>query len=224
MPALHVVGDPQGRITANLPTQVTPTLFLFGKWGEVRYMGGLEAESFRTMVDALLSETKPDEKNIFLRVPLEAGEVLPAFRLNDTRGESVALTDRRRDAKALVLAFIGRGCDASQEALEELSNMALLMEEDGIRVLAVHVGEPDPATALEYNDLNLPFPVLLDPGGKVADLYAIDAKPTLFVADADGKITLRTLWHAEAVDQEVQILTGLMDESERRDFAGEGSG
>jgi hypothetical protein len=36
--------------------------------------------------------------------------------------------------------------------------------------------------------LNLPFAVLLDPDNKVSQLYGVDAIPTLFVIDKDGKV------------------------------------
>jgi hypothetical protein len=98
------------------------------------------------------------------------------------------------------------------------------MEKHGVVVLNVHLGDPTEEILKTYQDMGLPYPVLVDGGAEVKGKYGVDASPTVLVAGADGKIALRTLWHEEAVEQEVKILTGLMKPEDRKVFARKGTG
>jgi hypothetical protein len=81
---LHVVGDPSGKITDALPSQVSPSLFLFGKWGKARYIGEYEPDSYRSMTAALKAEVKPDPANSFL---VTDGSGVKFFLLGPGRAE-----------------------------------------------------------------------------------------------------------------------------------------
>jgi hypothetical protein len=108
-PTVHVVGDPTGKIRDSLPTPVTPSFFLYGKWGKLRYVGAFAWDSFRSMMTALSKETQPEEKNVFLKKGLDKGDPLAPFTLPDIWGGEIALDAFRADAKAVVLGFTGLG-------------------------------------------------------------------------------------------------------------------
>jgi peroxiredoxin len=56
------------------------------------------------------------------------------------------------------------------------------------RILAVNLDEPPEDVKVFVNELSLTFDILLDPGGKVVDLYRVRAFPSTFFVDADGII------------------------------------
>jgi hypothetical protein len=72
--------------------------------------------------------------------------------------------------------------------------------------------------------MDLPFPVLVDAEETVVKPFGVASVPTVFVAGGTGKIQLRSLWHFEAVKQEVDILLGKMKPEKRKKLTQPGSG
>jgi peroxiredoxin len=60
----------------------------------------------------------------------------------------------------------------------------------GFAVLAVDFNEPADQVQTFADDLDLNFPILLDPGGAVQELYRVRGYPTTFFVDADGVIQI----------------------------------
>ncbi|MFH1681198.1 MAG: hypothetical protein ABIH26_11205, partial [Candidatus Eisenbacteria bacterium] len=75
-----------------------------------------------------------------------------------------------------------------------------------------------------YEKLKLPFPVLVDEADDIGKKYAVDTVPTVFVAGADGKVILRSLWNPLAVNQEAKILAGLLKPEDRQKLTPLGTG
>lgn len=67
------------------------------------------------------------------------------------------------------------------------------LEPDGIRMLAVNVGE-DEDTIFQFT-ANYPvgFPLLMDRDSKVAEAWPIRGLPTTFVVDPQGRIAYRAI-------------------------------
>ena len=57
-----------------------------------------------------------------------------------------------------------------------------------VEILAVNFDEPPQQVEQFVNEYKLSFPVLLDPGGNVQNLYRVRGYPTTFVVDAAGSI------------------------------------
>ena len=62
-------------------------------------------------------------------------------------------------------------------------------KDQGLTVLAVNFDEPLIDVSAFTNSFNLTFPVLLDPGGTVNDLYRMRGYPSTFIVDRSGVIT-----------------------------------
>jgi peroxiredoxin len=223
-PSFHVLGDPSGAIGKSLPSQAYPTMYLFGKWGKMRYMGGFEPASFRSMLNRLLAEEGMSEKNFFLDRKMGKGDILPVFKLPDLSGAERELADLRRDARAFVLVFAGTGCPISSQAVKKLGSLAGKAREAGLSVVIVNIGEERDAAAKIYLPMKLPFPVLIDREESLVKAFGIDTVPTVFVADKDGRIVLRSLWNYEAVKQEIDILLGKMKPEDRKKIEQQGTG
>ncbi|MHC4780959.1 MAG: TlpA family protein disulfide reductase [Planctomycetota bacterium] len=224
-PSFHIIGDPDGKIGMSLKSQAMPTLYLYGKWGLMRYAGLLKPDDFKAMTDALLAETKPDKKNYFLekKGPVK-GSGLIDFTLPDISGIEVTLDEFRQGIEVFVLVFGGTSCPTSRNATQKLGNLSKTLDDERLAMLLVNLGSDVATVKSIYEPMDLPFPVLVDQEEKVADRYGIDAVPTVFVMGADGKVALRSLWNAEAVTQEVEILLGRINEEDREEFEQEGEG
>jgi peroxiredoxin len=224
-PAFHVLGDPSGKIGLSLSSQAMPTLVLYGKWGQGRYTGLFKPETFKSMMASLLAETKPDSKNFFKkkRGPAKGDELID-FTLRDISDLEVSLQAFRKDTELFLLVFGGTSCPTSRTAVRKLGRLAAELEEENVAALLVNVGGEPAEVRDVYESMNLPFPILLDAKESVADTYGIEAVPTVFVVNAEGKVALRSLWNQKAVEQEVDILLGRKGEGDREPIeqAGEG--
>jgi peroxiredoxin len=223
-PSFDVIGDPSGNIGKSFPSQAFPTLYLYGKWGRMRYMGGYEPGPFRSMINRLLMEKSADPANFFTKKLLDKGDLIPAFRLPGLSGEPVAVHDHRKGSRAFVLVFGGTGCPISSQAVKQIGIWSRTMKKDGLSVLTVNVGEGAEAARAAYQPMNLPFPVLIDEKSELLEPFGIETVPTVFVADASGRVVLRSLWNSEAVRQEVDILLGRKKSKDRKKIEQQGSG
>ena len=57
-----------------------------------------------------------------------------------------------------------------------------------LALLAVNFDEPPEDVQAFVDELGLTFPVLLDPGGEVQDLYRVRGYPTTYLVDPDGVV------------------------------------
>jgi thiol-disulfide isomerase/thioredoxin len=223
-PNFHVIGDPSGKIGKSFVSQSFPTLYLFGKWGKMRYMGGFDPARFRSMANRLSAEKKENKKNFFLDRVLDKGDALPCFTIKDFDGKSVSLTEYCGKAKAFVLVIAGTSCPISRIAVQNLAEFSRRKDYRGLSVLVVNIGEEAKAVKSVYEPMNLPFPVLVDAKEKLAKVLKIGSVPTIFVAGKTGKVECRSLWNFEAVKQEVDILLGKIKPGHRKEIKAQGSG
>lgn len=102
-------------------------------------------------------------------MPLQIGDPAPNFALSDTHGNLVTLADLK--GKRVVLYFYPRdntpGC--IKEACAFRDAYANFQEQD---IVVLGVSTDDAKSHGKFaNKFNLPFPLLCDEGGKVAETY-----------------------------------------------------
>jgi hypothetical protein len=119
-------------------------------------------------------------------VPIPAGPA-PDFRLAaaDGSGEkSLAEAVAAAGGKPLVLVLGSASCSFSKQEVDELA-----AAKPGYAVLAVVEGTPEEVR--KTLPASLPFPVLVDAGGKALALYSVAATPSVVVLDGKGGIAYR---------------------------------
>jgi len=76
----------------------------------------------------------------------------------------------------------------------------------GFAVLAVDFNEPAQQVQTFVDELGLSFPILLDPGGSVQELYRVRAYPTSFFVDAAGVIQIMHIGEMSADTLEAYLI------------------
>jgi peroxiredoxin len=126
---------------------------------------------------------------VYLRLPHAAlpqvGSKAPDFELMDLSGEQVRLSDQR--GRPVLINFWATWC---APCVLEMPNIQKYYERypGEFVVLAINAGESPEVVKRFVADMGLTFDILLDPGGKIQELYRLQGYPTSFFLDAEGRI------------------------------------
>lgn len=114
-----------------------------------------------------------------------AGEKVPNFTLPDTGGRKHTLHDLK-DAKAVVLLFIGKDCPLVNRYVPRMNDLHRDYAPKGVVFFGVNsnVMETPESIAEHAKESGFPFPVLLDRAQQVADSVGVEQTPTAVVVDA----------------------------------------
>jgi peroxiredoxin len=131
----------------------------------------------------------------------DSGESAPLFEATALNGDSVRLQDFA--GKVILLNVWATWCPPCRQEMPALERLYEQLGGRGLNVVAVSVDEsaqPNGTRGIVEQFVKrhgLRFPVLLDPRGHVEDLYGVDALPTTFLIDRDGRIRKKVVGGAE---------------------------
>jgi cytochrome c-type biogenesis protein len=141
--------------------------------------------AFNFLNPMLSNSSSPEASLLEADASIEIGELAPDFQLRSLSGKEVKLSDFR--GHVVLLNFWATWCTPCglempifQKRLELLS--------PGLVVLAVNNNETELEVSDFVDEYGLSFDPLLDPGGKVQDLYQINGYPSTFFVNPDGQI------------------------------------
>jgi len=121
----------------------------------------------------------------YLPAPVE-GAPAPDFELLDLDGNIQRLSDL--GGSVVLLNFWATWCSPCEAEMPMLNAVYQRYRDRGLVIVAVNFDEPE-AAVREFSDrLDLSFPVVLDPGGKVQQLYRVRGYPTTFIVDREGVV------------------------------------
>ena len=146
--------------------------------------------------------------------PSSPSEPVADVRLTDAAGKPWSL--HRPAAKAVVLFFVWPDCPASNAYAPEMKRLAESFGEKGVAVSGVHC-DPDltAAQALRHaEEHGLPFPMVLDPGQKLAAAVGADRVPAAAVLSSAGRVL-----YVGRIDDRYVSLGRRRPEPTRRDLA-----
>lgn len=118
----------------------------------------------------------------------QVGKPAPDFALETVDGHTLRLSEQR--GKPVLINFWATWCGP---CLVEMPNIQKIYEKypGQFEVLAVNADESEREVQKFAEKMNLTFPILLDPGNKVNELFHLRGYPTTFVLDADGIVQVQ---------------------------------
>ena len=111
------------------------------------------------------------------------------FTLSTAEGESFTLSALQ--GKVVFLNFWATWCGPCREEMPSMESLYQRFKDQGLEILAVNIMER-PEEVLDFMQyFNLSFPAPLDREGSLMGAYGIQAIPTSFLINREGRIVLR---------------------------------
>jgi thiol-disulfide isomerase/thioredoxin len=156
-----------------------------------------------------LPEINPAVKEAFeeLGIPV-VDRPIPMVNFSTTlvNGNTISLKDLA--GKVIFLNFWATWCGPCRMEMPSMEALYRRFKDQGFEILAVDVQENQKDVAAFMNELGLSFPAALDAKGDIAAIYAIEAFPTTYIIDRNGRIITRLVG---AINWDVPELAGLFE-------------
>ena len=157
----------------------------------------------------------------------DLGMEAPDFRLPDTEGNVVSLSDFD-DAPALLVVFMCNHCPYVKHIKEELADFAREYAERGLAVVAINANDVEAQPedrpekmAEEKEAFGYVFPYLFDASQEVARAYGAACTPDFFLFDEDRKLFYRGQFDDSRPGNDVPVTGEDLREAADRALAGE---
>ena len=157
---------------------------------------GLEFHSTPTsdLIAAIRESLSGQTRSHVLDRAIKAGDMAPKFRLPDTAGEVVALSNLLRRGPVVVSFFWGYWCPLCNLALDELADADAEIKGEGATLVGI---SPRPLAngQLDSRRHSLPFPLLKDTHCKVGRRYGLT-----FLIPPEKRPVFTALGHPSVAD------------------------
>jgi peroxiredoxin len=129
----------------------------------------------------------------------EIGAIAPFFELPTLNGGRLTLVQLR--GNPVIVNFWATWCEPCQVELPILQTLFEQDSEQGLRVVAINVGE----TSIQdwVTTLHLTFDIALDEQEQTAALYQLRGIPSTYIIDPDGVIT--TIFYGPTTEHQLQM-------------------
>ncbi|MBD8070304.1 thiol-disulfide oxidoreductase ResA [Bacillus sp. PS06] len=125
--------------------------------------------------------------NFFVeKIKVSVGDVAPDFVITDIDGNRHQLSEYR--GNGVIVNFWGTWCKPCEREMPYLENQYNLYKDQGIQMIAINVGEPKFSVESFVDQYEMTFPVGIDKGNELLNLYGVDPLPTTFFIDKDGHV------------------------------------
>jgi peroxiredoxin len=112
------------------------------------------------------------------------------FTLNDLQGKPWHLQDLR--GKVVLVNFWATWCPPCRKEMPDLNALYNRFKDRGFVVLAIS-DEEATKVAPFIEERKIDYPILLDPGRKMNDLFQVEGIPKSFVYDRSGKMVAQSI-------------------------------
>ncbi|UOR12035.1 thiol-disulfide oxidoreductase ResA [Halobacillus amylolyticus] len=120
---------------------------------------------------------------------VNAGDMAPDFNLETLSGETIQLSDYR--GQGVFLNVWATYCKPCEKEMPYIESQYQYFKDKGVKVLAVDVGESEVTVRSFVERKGMTFPVLMDHGEQLLDIYGIGPIPVTFLIDENGKVVDR---------------------------------
>lgn len=136
--------------------------------------------------------------------PIPDKPLAPAFELKDPSDRPQRLADYR--GKPVILNFWATWCPPCREEMPSMQRAHQALEQEGIAVVAVNVGDDASAIGEFLAQTPVDFPLPMDTESEVAQRYPLKGLPTTYVIDPEGRLVYSAVGSREWDDP------GLLDQ------------
>jgi thiol-disulfide isomerase/thioredoxin len=112
------------------------------------------------------------------------------FTLTDLEGKTWTL--KSLQGKVVLVNFWATWCPPCRKEMPDLDSLYQRFKGQGLVILAISDEEADKVKPY-LAERKVTFPILLDPGRKVNELFRIDGIPKSFVYDRNGKLVAQSI-------------------------------
>ena len=121
---------------------------------------------------------------------LSIGAPAPSFSLTTLDGKPLALADALKTHKAVVVLFVATRCPYSNAYNVRMKQMAEAYDKQGVLFVGINSNSSEPEAEVREHARKHghTFPIVKDPGNKIADLYDAKRTPEAFVVTPDGNL------------------------------------
>jgi cytochrome c biogenesis protein CcmG/thiol:disulfide interchange protein DsbE len=143
------------------------------------------------IVVALWSPANADEPSVtaLLKrldlVEYRAGTKAPNFTAPILDARPLSLTDLR--GKVVIVNFWASWCLECRPEMPALESLHRELASRGLAIVGINAREDSRTVARYAEELRLTFPLVVDPAGKINNLYGVIGLPTTFVVGRDGR-------------------------------------
>ncbi|HUJ31908.1 MAG TPA: TlpA disulfide reductase family protein [Candidatus Acidoferrum sp.] len=113
------------------------------------------------------------------------------FTLTDLQGKTWTLKDLK--GKVVLVNFWATWCPPCQKEMPDLEALYHCYKDQGFVILAISEDEEAGKVPPFIAERRISYPILLDPGRKVNDLFQIEGIPKSFVYDRKGKLVTESI-------------------------------
>jgi peroxiredoxin len=112
------------------------------------------------------------------------------FTLTDLQGKTWSLRELKR--KVVLVNFWATWCPPCRKEMPDLNTLYQRFKGQGFVILAISDEEADKVKPF-IAERNISYPVMLDPGRKVNELFQVAGIPKSFVYDREGKLAAQSI-------------------------------
>ena len=113
------------------------------------------------------------------------------FTLTDLNGTQWTLKALR--GKVVLVNFWATWCPPCRKEMPDLNVLYQRFKDRGLVILALSDEEANVVKPFIATQQKVTYPVLLDPGGKVTDLFQVQGIPKTFIYSRDGKLAAQSI-------------------------------
>jgi peroxiredoxin len=142
----------------------------------------------------LVTLTSFDRAQLLGQETLAIGDAMPQFELNDFRGKTWSSDELSKD-KVVAVVFYGVECPLVKLYSRRLSEFQNELGEEKVQFIGIDANRQDSLVEIGHfaKTTEVSFPLLKDPGNRIADAFGAQRTPEVFVFDRKGVLQYRGL-------------------------------
>jgi thiol-disulfide isomerase/thioredoxin len=149
----------------------------------LRYPLGLAVVVIAVIAGIWIAARQPGAGLSNLRNGTAIGEVVPNIPFSTIDGDELATNDLR--GKVVVVNAFATWCGPCRVETPELVKF-YQANQDKVVLIGLNVGENEESVLGYQQDFGVPYPLVLDPGGKIAEQFRPRGLPTTWFIDPQG--------------------------------------